>query len=169
MAEALGKLPLALAATNVLAIATASTNASLTLFLIPRFLELPPPLNVRRWHSMFEVTKWGVAGPMVTSGLSYLCLAYRLRSNPDVLALLVAAGSLCLSVVPFTYVMVLPTIDKLRGKLKVFENASDLSQVDETGEKAHSLIGAWGKWNMGRAIPVMVAGLIGMYVAELSP
>ncbi|CAG9990442.1 unnamed protein product [Clonostachys byssicola] len=156
MAETLGKLPLALAATNVLAIAAASSNASLTFFLIPRFLELPPPLNVRRWHR-----------PMVTSGLSYLSLAYRLRSNSDVLALLVTAGSLCLSVVPFTYVMVLPTIEKLRGKLKVFESASDLSQVDETGEKAHYLIGSWGNWNMGRAISVMVAGLIGMYVAEL--
>lgn len=167
MVETLGKLPLALAATNVLAIASASTNASLTFFLIPRFLELPPPLNVRRWHSMFEVTKWWVAGPMVISGLGYLSLAYRLRSNSNVSALLFTAGSLCLSVVPFTYAMVLPTIEKLRGKLKVFENASDLSQADETGEKSHSLIGAWGQWNMVRAIPVMVAGLIGMYVAEL--
>ncbi|CAH0054545.1 unnamed protein product [Clonostachys solani] len=156
MVETLGKLPLALAARNVLAIASASTNASLTFFLIPRFLELPPPLNVRRWHR-----------PMVISGLGYLSLAYRLRSSSDVSALLFTAGSLCLSVVPFTYVMVLPTIEKLRAKLKVFENASDLSQVDETGEKCHSLIGAWGKWNMGRAIPMMVAGLIGMYVAEL--
>ncbi|CAI6033198.1 unnamed protein product [Clonostachys chloroleuca] len=142
MTETLGKVPLALAATNVLAIAAASSNASLTFFLIARFLELHPPLNVRRWHR-----------PMVKSGLSYLSLAYRLRSNSDVMALLITAGSLCLSVVPFTYVMVLRTIEKLRGKLKVFQNASDLSQVDETGEKSHYLIGAWGNGIWGVRFP----------------
>ncbi|KAK7230030.1 hypothetical protein V2G26_002200 [Clonostachys chloroleuca] len=153
MTETLGKVPLALAATNVLAIAATSSNASLTFFLIARFLELHPPLNVRRWHSMFEITKWWVEGPMVKSGLSYLSLAYRLRSNSDVMALLITAGSLCLSVVPFTYVMVLRTIKKLRGKLKVFQNASDLSQVDETGEKSHYLIGAWGNGIWGVRFP----------------
>ena len=157
----------ALASTNVLAISSASVNASLTFITVPRILELPTPLNVRRWQSMFNVTKWWVAGPMVFSGLSYFGLAYRLRYGPLVFRLLVASGALCISIVPFTRVIVLPTIEKLWEKVEVFQGKPDSDNLEEDGETTHSLIQAWGSWNLGRAIPVMTADCIGLYTALL--
>jgi hypothetical protein len=152
------------ASATALAISSGSVNAALTLLIIPRFLELPAPLNVRGWHNMFSVTKWWVAGPMVLSGLGFYYVANGVRQTESSMMLFATAGTLCLSIVPFTRLFVLRTIHKLYEKL---EDTKDWDvgdkNIEEKGESTQSLISKWGTFNMGRAIPVLSAGFIGLY------
>lgn len=155
----------AAATATVLAIGSGSVNAALTFLLIPRLLELPEPLNVRGWSGMFNVTKWWVAGPMVLSGLGFCGVAGGLRHHARTAALLYsAAGALCLSVVPFTRLVVLPTIHQLYRKVEAVKDwQPDRETEDDEGQSSHALIKRWGTFNLGRAIPVLSAGLIGLY------
>ncbi|ETS77392.1 hypothetical protein PFICI_11266 [Pestalotiopsis fici W106-1] len=134
------------AASTALAISSASLNASLTLFTIPRCLELPPPLNAQIWANMFRVTKWAVPIPMLISGAGYYYLAWTQRNIPST-------------------IVVLPTINTLLEKLASWKDASvhQIQEDEDLGTTAHALIRRWSILNLGRAIPVMLAGLLGLY------
>ncbi|KAF2994778.1 hypothetical protein E8E14_003891 [Neopestalotiopsis sp. 37M] len=153
------------AASTALAISSASLNASLTFFTIPRCLELPPPLNARAWANMFRVTKWAVPIPMLVSGTGYVYLAWAQRHVPQSARLCACAGTLCFSIIPYTAAVVLPSINMLFEKLASWQEAAvgHVREDEETGPTAHVLIRRWGVLNLGRAIPVMLAGIMGLY------
>ncbi|KAM0276728.1 hypothetical protein ACHAQH_006438 [Verticillium albo-atrum] len=146
-----------LLATTALASTTAATlNLSLSLLLTPRLLELPTPLMLRAWAASHARTKTLLPLSTTACGASYALLAHRSGSRA-----LAAAAALCLTVIPWTRLMLKRLNAKILRLAETEAEAEVMTAAQE--ESAKWLVDQWGLYGLGQAIPVLVAGGIGVF------
>lgn len=155
------------ATTAVAATSIASLNLSLSFLVTPIVLDLPTPLMLRQWTSSYRRTKSVFPLTMVACGLSYAGLAFRLSSSAATATrsrLLAAAAALCFSVVPFTRIFMLKRLNTKILQLADRYGGQDVALTAQQEESAKWLVDQWGLWNLGRGVPVAIAGIIGVFV-----
>ncbi|KAL9943751.1 hypothetical protein D7B24_001823 [Verticillium nonalfalfae] len=151
----------ALLATTALASTTAAAlNLSLSLILTPRLLELPTPLMLRAWQRAHARTEAPLPLSTLACGASYALLAHRTGSRA-----LAAAAALCLSVLPWTRLLMRRRLDAEIARLADEANAARATQEVSAAQEASAkwLVDQWGVYNLGRGVPVLVAGAIGVF------
>ncbi len=167
---------------------TAGASLGLSALLIPRFLEAPTPLMLRQWSNMFERTRRPFPAAAAAAAAGYFALAYyyAFRTATGAVAgrLYALSGSLCIGIVPYTLVLIMPTNKKLFAKVDEVNKLGLLAQDDvdnkahitqvkgelvETGqqkeETAKYLVDHWGILNVGRAGMLAAAAAIGLWVS----
>ncbi|KAM0322150.1 hypothetical protein ACHAQA_009638 [Verticillium albo-atrum] len=143
-----------LLATTALASTTAAAlTLSLSVILTPRLLELPTPLMLRAWTSSHARTETALPLSAVACAASYALLAQRGGSRA-----LAAAAALCLSVVPWTRLVMRR---RLENKIQRLADAEVRTAAQD--ESAKWLVDQWGVYNLGRVVPVLVAGVVGVF------
>jgi hypothetical protein len=155
------------AASIFLSTLTAGSNLALSILVIPRLLESPTPLMLRQWVNSYRLTR--VLYPSLASitGLSYLFLSYhhhRSAAAAKAKAFL-AAGLLCLSIMPYTVAFVLPTNGKILRKAEEMRGTRAVEgvEVEEQGEQgAKWLVDHWGMLNLPRGVVTAFAGILGL-------
>ncbi|KAI1845621.1 hypothetical protein JX265_005311 [Neoarthrinium moseri] len=172
MAELPGHIRATQAASIALLTTTSGLNLGLSFFVIPRLLELPTPLMLRQWGSMFRATSRALPPGFVLPAALNAYLAYRLPGKARVYGL---AAALALSVLPYTYGLLMPINRKLLDKARDVEalgGAGGLALGDVLGEEmgareetGHALIDTWGVYNLYRGGAAFVAGCVGLYAA----
>lgn len=155
------------ATTAVSALSVASLNLSLSFFVTPGLLPLPTYWMLRQWKDSYRRTKAFFPLAMVACGVSYAALSFRLSSaaTASKARLLGAAAALCFSVIPWTRFLML---DRLNAKILQLADRYDsppgeevwLAQEERT---AKWLVDQWGLYNLGRGVPVLIAGVIGVF------
>ncbi|KAH6693821.1 hypothetical protein F5X68DRAFT_199739 [Plectosphaerella plurivora] len=163
-----------LATTAVAATSVASLNLSLSLIMTPSLLLLPTPHMLRQWAATYR--RLSVASPLsiVACGVSYGALAARLSSvgSATRARLLGAAAALCLGVIPWTRLLmkkqlnekILALADRAEGATAAVAEAGEGAVFTAQEERsAKWLVDQWGVYNLGRAIPVGIAGAIGTF------
>ena len=77
-----------------------------------------------------------------------------------------AAGLLTVGIVPYTLAVIRPTNEKLLAKAKETKTLAITDEVVEIGqgnETAHKLVDNWGVLNLGRAVMVAAASMVGLW------
>lgn len=153
------------ASTVFLNAALAGLNLGLSVFVVPRLLESPTPLMLRQWTNMYKRTSRAFPPPVLFCVLSYWYLAYAFRQFPNKARLFAAAGTLCLSIGPWTRFFLFGINKKLFEKAQETRDmgimAVGITQEEEEGAKY--LVDQWGLWNLGRSIALGLGGAVGLY------
>ncbi|KAI0149694.1 DUF1772-domain-containing protein [Hypoxylon sp. NC0597] len=131
---------------------TAGLSASISIFVIPRLMALPPQpltsqfvLAIRSAHQLLVV-------PLVLPGFLHAYLAYRLPAKARLYAL---AAALTFSNLPWTRAVMMPLNRKMERLV-----------ADPDGpENAHEVADKWATRNLYRGVVTFVAGCIGLYAA----
>ena len=102
-----------------LSAAASGVSLSLSALVIPRLLESPTPLMLQQWARSFHRSRWMVLSATESAAAAYLYLSYRagLHRAPTG-RLYLAAVALCLGIVPYTAVALIPINRKLFGRLE---------------------------------------------------
>lgn len=152
----------------------AGGNLALSILVVPRLLESPTPLMLRQWVNSYNLTK--VLFPTLGSlpGLAYLFLSWHhhhyLSAATAKSRTFLAAGLLCLGVLPYTRVFIVPTNRKILRKAEEMKGMKAVEgvEVEEEGvgplgeESAKWLVDHWGMLNLGRGVAWAVAGMLGL-------
>lgn len=151
---------------------TAGGNLALSILVVPRLLESPTPLMLRQWVNSYNRTKIIFPALGSLSGLSYLFLSYHHHQSAVATKAraYLAAGLLCLSVMPYTAAFIVPTNKKIlrkaeeMGGLKAVEGVEvEQEGVGPLGEESSKwLVDHWGMLNLPRGIVTAVAGVLGL-------
>lgn len=160
------------AATIFISTLTAGGNLALSFLVVPRLLESPTPLMLRQWVNSYNVTKVVFPALGSLSGLSYLFLSYHHHQSAvaSKAKAYLAAGLLCLSVMPYTGFLIVPTNKKILRKAEEMRGMKAVEgvEVEEKGvgplgeESAKWLVDHWGMLNLPRGIVTAVAGMLGL-------
>lgn len=160
------------AATIFISTLTAGGNLALSFLVVPRLLESPTPLMLRQWVNSYSITKVVFPALCSLSGLSYLFLSYHHHHSAvaSKARAYLAAGLLCLSVMPYTGFLIVPTNKKILRKADEMKGmkAVEGMEVEEKGvgplgeESAKWLVDHWGMLNLPRGIVTAVAGMLGL-------
>lgn len=161
------------AATIFLSTLTAGGNLALSFLVVPRLLESPTPLMLRQWVNSYNITKVVFPALGSLSGLSYLFLSYHHHHHSAVASkarAYLAAGLLCLSVMPYTGFLIVPTNKKILRKADEMKGMKAVEgvEVEEKGvgplgeDSAKWLVDHWGMLNLPRGIVTAVAGMLGL-------
>ncbi|EEY21663.1 predicted protein [Verticillium alfalfae VaMs.102] len=78
---------------------------------------------------------------------------------------LAAAAALCLSVLPWTRLLMRRRLDAEIARLADEADAARATQEVSAAQEASAkwLVDQWGVYNLGRGVPVLVAGVIGVF------
>ncbi|KAK7713273.1 hypothetical protein SLS64_004522 [Diaporthe eres] len=160
------------AASIFLSTLTAGGNLALSILVVPRLLESPTPLMLRQWVNSYNVTKVIFPALGSLSGFSYLFLSYHHRHSGAATRAnaYFAAGLLCLSVMPYTGVFIVPTNKKIMRKAEEMKGLKAVEgvEVEEKGvgplgeESSKWLVDHWGMLNLPRGVVTAVAGMLGL-------
>ncbi|CAK7226697.1 hypothetical protein SCUCBS95973_006286 [Sporothrix curviconia] len=169
------------AASVFISAAAAGGTLGLSTFFIPRILESPTGLMLRQWGRMYHVGKVAFPGAAATAAVAFGYVYYAttnasgLPTSLEVSASslpLVAAG-LCLSIVPYTMLALLPTNKELLAKAQAAEEDALLSKADRAAgagtvytaqqeESAKQLVDRWGVLSLGRPLLLGAASIVGL-------
>lgn len=152
-----------LAATAVTATSVASLSLSQSLILTPALLPLPTPLMLRQWAATHRRLSLAFPLAMVACGASYAGLASGAASSSRT-RLLAAAAALCFGVVPWTWLLM---AKRLTSKILVLADEAEVRAASvwtaQEERSAKWLVDQWAMYNLGRGIPVAVAGALGVF------
>ncbi|KAH8899324.1 DUF1772-domain-containing protein [Thozetella sp. PMI_491] len=141
-------------------------SLGLSVFVIPRLLELPSPLMLRQWERTFSQGRRLIPAVGQTAALSYFYLAYRFGLHRGITGrLYLLAGALSFSIIPYTLILVMPTNRRLLKKAKDAKQLAITEELVEVGareESAKYLVDQWGLHNLGRAALLMASSAIGL-------
>lgn len=163
--------PTSVRAAQALAIFLSTGGSGLSLGLstlvVPRLLESPTPLMLRQWARVLMAGKHTFPALGAAAAAPYWYLAYRFwgAGGTRVGQLYLLAGALCVGIVPYTLVVVMPTNRKLLRKVDETKWLAEADEVVETGareESAKYLVDHWGMLHLGRVAMGAVAGMIGL-------
>lgn len=161
-----------LATTAVAATSIASLNLSLSIILTPGLLLLPTPLMLRQWSATYR--RLSLASPLtvIACGISYGALAARLSSVglATRARLLGVAAALCFAVIPWTKLFmtkqlnekILALADRAEGAVAAKDGEGAVFTAQEE-RSAKWLVDQWGVYNLGRVVPVGIAGALGVF------
>ncbi|KAI9878309.1 MAG: hypothetical protein M1830_001290 [Pleopsidium flavum] len=133
---------------QVFAITTAAgvagSNFGISCFLVPRLLESPQSLLLQQWRGVYHGVKASLPAIGGLGGLMFFYLAYQWKAY-------LACGVLTVGVGPYTGLVMAKTENQLIKGLAV--------------DKAHQLVGQWGRLNMGKGVLLGAAALLGAWTA----
>ncbi|KAJ4319512.1 hypothetical protein N0V94_003846 [Neodidymelliopsis sp. IMI 364377] len=133
-------------------------------------MQAPAPLAAKQWFII--LTNGGFYGkPLaIISALATGYVAYSQDSSSLPFKLNVAATILVPSIIPFTIAFIVPTNNKLEGKMRQLESTSLEDKAVEAdiaeAETVHALIDRWGMLNLARAA-LIAAGFLSTVMAAL--
>jgi len=152
--------------------ALAGMTFSFSAFVVPRILESPSPLLLRQWNHTFRAGMSTIAPLASLSALLFWCLAYKAKNAPNVMPhrwkSYLVTGALAIGILPYTAGLMLPTNKKLLDKAKETSSLAvddKLVEVGMGGETAHQLVDKWATLNLGRAILLGIAAVLGTWTA----
>ncbi|PVH83182.1 hypothetical protein DL98DRAFT_652755 [Cadophora sp. DSE1049] len=148
---------------------------STSLNTVPRLLESPPSLLLQQWGHMYDRGKR--TGPPIAllSSTTFLYLAYKAHTSPSLSATpnkvwpYILAGILSISIIPYTFAVLMPTNRQLLRKVEVLGKV-ELSREDEVEMRdaersAHQLVDWWGVLNLGRGVLLVCSGVVGVWAS----
>ncbi|CAK7205205.1 hypothetical protein SEUCBS139899_007971 [Sporothrix eucalyptigena] len=161
--------------------AAAGGTLGLSTFFVPGILESPTALMLRQWGRMYHAGKIVFPGAAATAAVAFGYVYYAttnaagLPTSLEVTASnlpLVAAG-LCLSIIPYTMLALLPTNKLLIAKAAEAEEDAQVSKADRAAgagvvytaqeeESAKQLVDRWGLLSLGRPILLGAAAIVGL-------
>ncbi|CAK7268400.1 hypothetical protein SEPCBS119000_003043 [Sporothrix epigloea] len=169
------------AASIFISAAAAGGSLGLSALYTRQILDSPTDVMLRQWGRMYHSGKAVFPGAAVAAAAAYGYVYYattRASSLPKSLEVstsnlpLIAAG-LCLSIVPYTLLVLLPTNKKLLPKAQAAEENALLSKADRAAgagtvyteqqeQTAKQLVDLWGVLNLGRSVLLGAASIIGL-------
>ncbi|KAK6189282.1 ATP-dependent RNA helicase [Pestalotiopsis sp. IQ-011] len=155
--------PLPLSATaSIIASAWASgAGAAISLFTITPILASSAPRDVllQQWHLAYTLGKSYMPPAAGAIAASYLGAAYY---SPSEWRGFAAAAALTVGIVPFTLLLIMPTVRALEGML------GDGRDGKEAGEEARRVMRTWSRWNFARAmLPLVGTGFAVWNLGEI--
>ncbi|KAI0162975.1 hypothetical protein BJ166DRAFT_525022 [Pestalotiopsis sp. NC0098] len=143
--------PLPLSATaSIIASAWASgAGAAISLFTITPILASSAPRDVllHQWHLAYTLGKSYMPPAAGAIAASYLGAAYY---SPNEWRGFAAAAALTVGIVPFTLLLIMPTVRALEGML------GDGRDGKEADAEAREVMQSWSRWNFARAMLPLV-------------
>ncbi|ERS96858.1 uncharacterized protein SPSK_00059 [Sporothrix schenckii 1099-18] len=168
------------AASIFLSAAAAGGSLGLSTFLVPRLLESPTALMLRQWGRTFQAGKIVFPGAAATAAAAFGFVYYRTANaaTPSSIevsasALPLVAAGLCLSIVPYTLLILRPTNKELIAKAAQAEEDAQLSKADRAAgagtvytaqeeASAKQLVDRWGTLSLGRSLLLAAAAIVGL-------
>ncbi|KAK0746376.1 hypothetical protein B0T18DRAFT_429349 [Schizothecium vesticola] len=163
--------PIRLAQTSAILLSSSLAGVSLAFsaFLVPRLLDLPVPLMLVQWRATFhQGSKTMPPAAAAAAALYFYLAAAHRRSARGVYYL--TAGVLSFGIIPYTVAFMMATNRMLEARAERAERAGMLEEVvEEVLEEADGvgskfLVDRWGVLNLGRAVMVGVAAVVGAVV-----
>jgi hypothetical protein len=150
--------------------ALAGSTLAISAMLVPRLLESPSPLLLKQWKHTFEAGKASIPPLASICTLSFGYLAYEAKRTPNTLPhvwkIYAASALLCIGIVPYTLTALASTNNKLLNKAeetRVLRAEDKIVEVGLGGESAHQLVDKWATLNLGRAIMLATAAVLGTW------
>ncbi|CAK7562925.1 MAG: hypothetical protein SEPTF4163_000781 [Sporothrix epigloea] len=169
------------AASIFISAAASGGSLGISTFYIRHILDSPTDVMLRQWGRMYHSGKLVFPGASLAAAAAYGYVYFattKASSLPKSLEVstsnlpLIAAG-LCLSIVPYTLLVLLPTNKQLLPKAQAFEEDALLTKADKAAgagtvytaqqeQTAKQLVERWGVLNLGRPILLSAAALVGL-------
>ncbi|KAH7070710.1 hypothetical protein BKA63DRAFT_83320 [Paraphoma chrysanthemicola] len=135
-------------------------NASLSFISVPAVMEAPAPLAAKQWHKVLTIGG-SIGIPLaISSALATAYVASQQDPSSTAFKLNLAATILLPSIVPFTFLFIVPVNNKLIDKMNSLASASLEDKAIEAnvaeGETTHALLDKWATLNLARA--ALIAG-----------
>ncbi len=159
--------------------AAAGGGLTISGFLIPRLLESPPGLMLRQWQRVYDTGKVTFPSAAAVAAVSFaLVYAQADKAVATAWPALAAAG-VCLSVVPYTAVALLPTNKLLFKRVAAAEadaqtaspsttakagdgTAYSTSFTEKEAAECRALVRYWGQLNVGRGLLMTAGAVVGL-------
>merc|ERR1711939_611610 len=157
------RLAQTLGITSSLILSGMTLSTSLT--TVPRLLESPPTLLLQQWGHMYD--RGRKTGPPIAllSSTTFFYLAYKAHVSPlssfplssSSTSPYILAGLLSISIIPYTFAILMPTNKQLLRKVEVL--GEDEVEMREAERSAHQLVDWWGVLNLGRGVLLVGNGV----------
>merc|ERR1711939_833831 len=147
---------------------------STSLTTVPRLLESPPTLLLQQWGHMYD--RGRKTGPPIAllSSTTFFYLAYKAHVSPlssfplsssstSSTTPYILAGLLSISIIPYTFAILMPTNKQLLGKVEV--SGEDEVEMREAERSAHQLVDWRGVLNLGRGGLLVGSGVVGVWAS----
>merc|ERR1711977_777078 len=146
------RLAQTLGITSSLILSGMTLSTSLT--TVPRLLESPPTLLLQQWGHMYD--RGRKTGPPIAllSSTTFFYLAYKAHVSPlsssstSSTTPYILAGLLSISIIPYTFAILMQTNKQLLRKVEVLEkvelSGEDEVEMREAERSAHQLVDGWG-------------------------
>lgn len=133
---------------------------SLTLIAIPTFLDTTtqPAQLYAQWARMYHYGHQALPGLAIMTLLLYLFAASRRRAVGLSWGIYVVAGAVTVSMLPFTWLFMVPTNDALFALELETKASPAASSLDE----ARMLLITWGQLHLARALFPLAGSIVGM-------
>ncbi|CAK7269715.1 hypothetical protein SEPCBS57363_003741 [Sporothrix epigloea] len=169
------------AASIFISAAAAGGSLGISTFYVRQILDSPTNVMLRQWGRMYHSGKAVFPGAAVAAAAAYGYVYFATTNSsslPNTLEVstsnlpLIAAG-LCLSIVPYTFLMMLPTNKQLLPKAQAAEEDALFTKADKAAgagtvytaqqeQAAKQLVDRWGMLNLGRPILLSAAAIVGL-------
>jgi len=141
---------------------------SLSVVAVPVFLETTtqPPQLFHQWTRMYQYGHQVLPGMAICTFMLYTCACFRNRGaeKPKPWRLLLLAGLVTVSIIPFTLLVMKPTNDELFRLESVTRTHPEgkIADVDVMGIKdAQGLVVKWALMHLARSTFPLIGAIIG--------
>lgn len=139
-------------------------GAAISLFTIAPILQSSAPRGVllHQWHLAYTLGKSYMPPAAGAIAASYLGAAYYSSSLVKEWRGFAAAAALTVGIVPFTLLLIMPTVRALEGML------ADGRDGKEADAEARAVMQSWSRWNFARAmLPLVGTGFAVWNLGEI--
>ncbi|KAH7380917.1 hypothetical protein BKA64DRAFT_749649 [Cadophora sp. MPI-SDFR-AT-0126] len=164
------RLAQTLGITSSLILSGMTLSTSLT--TVPRLLESPPSLLLQQWGHMYDRGKKTGSPIALLSSTSFFYLAYKAHTSLSLshkVYSYILAGLLSIGIIPYTFVVLVPTNRQLLRKVEVLGKVElsreDEKEMREAERSAHQLVDWWGVLNLGRGVLLVGSGVLGFWAS----
>lgn len=138
-------------------------NAGISYIAVPAIMEAPAPLAVRQWEKAYNIGKSIAPFMVLCSAIATGYTAYHQDPKSLPFKLNLAATLLIPSIVPFTFIAMIPINAKLLEKRKQLASTTLDAKDTEVGvakeDTVHALLDEWAGLNLARALLVGVGSI----------